>query len=62
MTRRGARRVRAAVRRPGACRADARPTADPPLRIATLDVMTFDDAGLVTSRCAYWSAETMVRA
>jgi steroid delta-isomerase len=45
----------------GAAAMIARPTADPSLRIETLDVMTFDDAGLVTSMRAYWSADTMVR-
>lgn len=45
----------------GAAAMVARPTADPSLRIETLDVMTFDDAGLVTAMQAYWSADTMVR-
>ncbi|HZR84030.1 MAG TPA: nuclear transport factor 2 family protein [Candidatus Binatia bacterium] len=39
----------------------ARPKADAGLRVETLDVMTFDDAGLVTSMRAYWSADTIVR-
>ncbi|MFN8645035.1 MAG: nuclear transport factor 2 family protein [Candidatus Binatia bacterium] len=45
----------------GAAAMVARPAADPSLRIETLDVMTFDDAGLITAMCAYWSADTMVR-
>lgn len=45
----------------GAAAMVAWPTADPSLRIETLDVMTFDDAGLITSMRAYWSADTMVR-
>ena len=45
----------------GAAAMIARPLADPSLRIETLDVMTFDDAGLITSMRAYWSAETIVR-
>ena len=45
----------------GAAAMIARPVADPSLRIETLDVMTFDAAGLVTRMCAYWSADTIVR-
>jgi steroid delta-isomerase len=46
----------------GAAAMIARPTADPALRVETVDVMTFDDAGLIVSMRAYWSADTMVRA
>lgn len=53
-------RVRVAGRE-GAAAMIARPTADPSLRIETLDVMTFDDAGLITAMRAYWSADTMLR-
>jgi len=45
----------------GAAAMVARPKADPSVRVETLDVMTFDDAGLVTSMRAYWSADTIVR-
>ena len=53
-------RVRAAGRE-GAAAMIARPNADPSMRIETLDVMTFDDDGLVTSMRAYWSADTIYR-
>lgn len=43
----------------GAAAMIARPTADPSLRVETLDVMTFRDDGLVTSMRAYWSADTI---
>jgi steroid delta-isomerase len=39
----------------------ARPKADESVRVETLDVMTFDDDGLVTSMRAYWSADTIYR-
>jgi steroid delta-isomerase len=39
----------------------ARPKADPGLRVETLDVMTFDESGLITSMRAYWSPDTIVR-
>ena len=53
-------RVRVAGRE-GAAAMIAYPAADPSLRIETLDVMTFDDAGLITAMRAYWSADTMLR-
>jgi steroid delta-isomerase len=53
-------RVRVAGRE-GAAAMVARPKADPSLRVETLDVMAFDDAGLVTSMRAYWSADTICR-
>jgi steroid delta-isomerase len=53
-------RVRVAGRE-GAAAMVARPTADPSMRVETLDVMTFDDDGLVTSMRAYWSADTIWR-
>jgi steroid delta-isomerase len=45
----------------GAAAMVARPTADPSMRVETLDVMTFGDDGLVTSMRAYWSADTIHR-
>ena len=45
----------------GAAAMIARPTADPRMRVETLDVMTFGDDGLVTSMRAYWSADTIHR-
>jgi steroid delta-isomerase len=45
----------------GAAAMVARPKADPQVRVETLDVMTFDDEGLVTTMRAYWSADTIVR-
>ncbi len=45
----------------GAAAMIARPTADPSMRVETLDVMTFGDDGLVTSMRAYWSADTIHR-
>lgn len=47
--------------RAGAAAMVARPTADPAMRIETLDVMTLGDDGLVTSMCAYWSPDTISR-
>jgi len=45
----------------GAAAMIARPTADPSMRVETLDVMTFGDDGLVTSMRAYWGADTIHR-
>ena len=45
----------------GAAAMIARPTADPRLRVETLDVMTFGDDGLITSMRAFWSADTIHR-
>lgn len=45
----------------GAAAMVARPTADPSMRVETLDVMTFGDDGLVTAMRAYWSADTIHR-
>ena len=45
----------------GAAAMIARPNADPSMRVETLDVMTFGEDGLVTSMCAYWSADTLYR-
>jgi steroid delta-isomerase len=39
----------------------ARPVAAPEMEIETLDVMTFDAAGQITSMRAYWSPDTIVR-
>lgn len=39
----------------------ARPSADPRMRVETLDVMTFGEDGLITSMRAYWSPDTISR-
>ena len=43
----------------GAAAMIARPSADPALRVETLDVMVFRDDGLIASMRAYWSADTI---
>ena len=43
----------------GAAAMIARPSADPTLRVETLDVMVFRDDGLIASMRAYWSADTI---
>lgn len=43
----------------GAAAMVARPSADPSLRVETLDVMVFRDDGLIASMRAYWSADTI---
>ena len=43
----------------GAAAMIARPSADPTLRVETLDVMVFRDDGLIVSMRAYWSADTI---
>ena len=53
-------RVRVAGRE-GAGAMIARPTADPKMRIETLDAMIFDDEGRITSMRAYWSQDTISR-
>src|SRR6185436_19646257 len=45
----------------GAAAMIARPAEDPHMRVETLDVMTFNDDGLITSMRAYWSPETIYR-
>jgi len=45
----------------GAAAMIARPSADPRMRVETLDVMTFGDDGLITSMRAYWSPDTIYR-
>lgn len=45
----------------GAAAMIARPSADPHMRIETLDVMTFGADGLITSMRAYWSPDTIYR-
>lgn len=37
------------------------PVANAAIRIETLDVMSFDEDGLITSMRAYWSADTIFR-
>ena len=51
-------RVRVAGR-DGAAAMVARPTGVPGVVIETLDVMSFDDAGRITSMRAYWSPDTI---
>lgn len=53
-------RVRVAGRE-GAAAMIARPTGAAGTIIETLDVMTFDEAGRITSMRAYWSPETIYR-
>ena len=53
-------RVRIAGREAAAAMA-ARPTGADGMVIETLDVMTFNDAGLITSMRAFWSPETIYR-
>lgn len=53
-------RVRTAGRE-GAAAMIARPSADPRMRVDTLDVMTFGDDGLITSMRAFWSPDTISR-
>ncbi|HUI25255.1 MAG TPA: nuclear transport factor 2 family protein [Candidatus Kryptonia bacterium] len=53
-------RVRVAGRE-GAAAMIARPTAAAGMVIETLDVMTFDDAGRITSMRAFWSPDTIYR-
>ena len=51
-------RVRMAGRE-GACAMVASPRGAKGVYIDTLDVMTFDDEGLITSMRAYWSPDTI---
>jgi steroid delta-isomerase len=53
-------RVRAAGSE-GAAAMIAHPNVDPSVRVETLDVMTFDERGLITSMRAYWSPDTIYR-
>ena len=53
-------RVRVAGREAAAAMV-ARPTGADGMVIETLDVMTFDDQGLVTSMRAFWSPDTIYR-
>jgi len=53
-------RVRVAGREAAAAMV-ARPTGTDGMVIETLDVMTFDDQGLVTSMRAFWSPDTIYR-
>jgi hypothetical protein len=39
----------------------ARLRADPAMYVETLDVMTFDAAGQITSMRAYWGPDTLYR-
>ncbi len=43
----------------GACAMTARPTGAEGVVIETLDVMTFDETGLITSMRAWWSPDTI---
>jgi steroid delta-isomerase len=47
------------VGREAACAMVARPKNADGVRIETLDTMTFDDAGQITSMRAYWSPDTI---
>ena len=51
-------RVRVAGREAAAAMI-AHPTGADGMVVDTVDVMTFDDAGLITSMRAYWSADTI---
>lgn len=53
-------RVRVAGREAAAAMI-ARPAGADGMVVDTIDVMTFDDSGLITSMRAYWSADTIHR-